>query len=266
MISLGRQAGREVVCLLTDMDQPLGAAVGNALEVSEALDTVRGHGPADFTELVLDACGKLLALSDLGIDEAEGRRRAEAAVADGSAEAVWRRWIEAQGGTADESALPVAPVVREVAAPASGVRARARRDRASATPPCTSARGGAPRTTSSTTRSASSAARSGATQVEAGDVLAVVHARTEAAADEAAREVLAAYELADERAGRAAGAARGRASAEQVSDTFGVRHHRTAAVRCGVPELPEVETVRRRLAPVLEGRALRPRSRSPTRA
>ncbi len=85
MISLGRQAGREVVCLLTDMDQPLGAAVGNALEVREALDTVRGHGPPDFTELVLDACGKLLALSDLGIDEAEGRRRAEAAVADGAA-------------------------------------------------------------------------------------------------------------------------------------------------------------------------------------
>ena len=85
------------------MDQPLGAAVGNALEVREALDTVRGHGPADFTELVLDACAKLLALSDLGIDEAEGRRRAEAAVADGSAEAAWRRWIEAQGGTADES-------------------------------------------------------------------------------------------------------------------------------------------------------------------
>ena len=69
---------------------------------------MRGHGPADFTELVLDACGKLLALSDLGIDEAEGRRRAEQAVADGSAEAVWRRWIEAQGGTADESALPTA--------------------------------------------------------------------------------------------------------------------------------------------------------------
>ena len=80
------------------MDQPLGAAVGNALEVREALDTVRGRGPADFTELVLDACARLLALSDLGIDEAEGRRRAEAAVADGCAEAMWHRWIEAQGG------------------------------------------------------------------------------------------------------------------------------------------------------------------------
>jgi thymidine phosphorylase len=120
MLSLGRQAGREVVCLLTDMDQPLGSAVGNAVEVQEALDTIRGHGPADFSELVLDACARLLALSDLGIDETEGRRRAEAAVADGTAEVAWRRWIEAQGGTADERRLPTAPIERDVPAPSAG--------------------------------------------------------------------------------------------------------------------------------------------------
>ena len=120
MLSLGEQAGREVVCLLTDMDQPLGAAVGNSLEVLEALETVRGNGPEDFTELVLDASARLLVLSDLGIDEAEGRRRAEAAVSDGSAETVWRRWIAAQGGDPDESVLPVAPVVLEVTAPRTG--------------------------------------------------------------------------------------------------------------------------------------------------
>jgi pyrimidine-nucleoside phosphorylase len=91
MQALGEHAGLEVVCLLTDMDQPLGAAVGNALEVREALATVRGEGPPDFTELVLDACARLLALSDLGIDPDEGRRRAEAAVADGSAETMWGR-------------------------------------------------------------------------------------------------------------------------------------------------------------------------------
>src|SRR5436309_12810067 len=91
MISLGQQAGREVVCVLTDMDQPLGAAVGNSLEVREALDTVRGQGPPDFTELVVDACARLLALSDLGVGLDEGRARAENAVRDGSAEAAYER-------------------------------------------------------------------------------------------------------------------------------------------------------------------------------
>ena len=62
MLELGRRAGKEVACLLTDMDQPLGAAVGNALEVHEAYDTLRGAGPPDFTELVLDACARLLAV------------------------------------------------------------------------------------------------------------------------------------------------------------------------------------------------------------
>src|SRR5712692_1369220 len=85
MLDLGRRAGLEVVCLLTDMDQPLGCAVGNALELREAVATIRGEGRPDFTELVLDACARLLALSDLGVEVAAGRRRAEAALADGSA-------------------------------------------------------------------------------------------------------------------------------------------------------------------------------------
>src|SRR6476619_2191264 len=84
MIELGDRAGRKVVCMLTDMDQPLGQAVGNALEIREAIDTIRGQGPADFQELVLASVAHLLALSDLGIDEFGGRKRAEDAVADGS--------------------------------------------------------------------------------------------------------------------------------------------------------------------------------------
>ena len=56
------------------MDQPLGAAVGNALEVREAVDTISAEGPPDFTELVLDASARLLALSDLGVDLEEGAR------------------------------------------------------------------------------------------------------------------------------------------------------------------------------------------------
>ena len=106
--------------LLGFMDQPLGTAVGNALEIAEARDTVRGEGPPDFTELVLDACARLLALSDLGVDIAEGRGRAEAAVADGSALAVYERWIRAQGGDPNPAVLPQAPFVLPVKAPRAG--------------------------------------------------------------------------------------------------------------------------------------------------
>jgi len=197
MLELGRRAGRETVCVLTDMDQPLGRAVGNALEVGEALDTVRGAGPPDFTELVLDACGHLLALSDLGIDEAEGRRRSEQAVADGSAAGVWERWITAQGGEPDEAALPAAPVVHRVTARSDGVVSRlgaiaiglaamhlgagrmAKDDEIdhAVGVVCRVKRGD---------------------RVAAGDVLAEVHARDETAAGITAEEVLAAYEIGDD--------------------------------------------------------------------
>jgi pyrimidine-nucleoside phosphorylase len=197
MLSLGEQAGREVVCLLTDMDQPLGAAVGNALEVQEARDTVRGHGPPDFTELVLDACSRLLALSDLGIDAAEGRRRAEAAVADGSADDAWRRWIEAQGGTADDDALPHAPIVRRLAAPAAGHVVSLS---AIAIGNAAVHLGAGRRTKEDSVDHAVGivcrAKRGDA--VEAGQPLAEVHARSAAAAETALREVLAAYVIGDE--------------------------------------------------------------------
>ena len=197
MLDLGRRAGREVVCLLTDMDQPLGAAVGNALEIREAVDTIAGNGPPDFTELVLDACARLLALSDLGVDLDEGRRRAEEAVADGSATAAYERWIRAQGGDPDLSVLPTAPLVREVLAPADGIvvwlgalaigiasleLGAGRRTKEDAIDPavgimCHAKRGDV---------------------VTAGSLLAEVHARDEESASEGVAAVLAAYEIGDE--------------------------------------------------------------------
>jgi pyrimidine-nucleoside phosphorylase len=120
MVELGREAGREVVCELTDMDQPLGRAVGNALEIREAIETLTGGGPPDLRELVVSAAGHLLALSDLTVEPDAGRRRAEEAIASGDAGRAYERWIAAQGGNPDVDALPTAPVVRDVPARAEG--------------------------------------------------------------------------------------------------------------------------------------------------
>jgi pyrimidine-nucleoside phosphorylase len=196
MLELGQRAGRKVVCLLTDMDQPLGQAVGNALEVREALATVRGQGPPDFTGLVLDACARLLSVSDLGIDAVEGRRRAETAVANGSAAAVWRRWIEAQGGDPDEAALEQAPIVREVVADRPGTVTRLGAVRVGN---AALHLGAGRRTKEDAIDHAVGVVcrRKRGDVVDAGEVLADVHARDEASADAAVREVAAAYELAD---------------------------------------------------------------------
>jgi pyrimidine-nucleoside phosphorylase len=197
MIAIGTHAGREVTCLLTDMDQPLGAAVGNALEVREARATVRGEGPPDVTELVLDASAKLLAYSDLEIDEREGRKRAETVVANGSADEMWRRWIEAQGGTADEEALPAAPIVRTVESPTGGFVASLG---AIAIGTAAVHLGAGRRTKEDVIDHAVGIvvhAKRG-DEVAAGQPLAEVHAATDDAAEAAVREVLLAYRIQEE--------------------------------------------------------------------
>ena len=193
MRGLGERAGLEVVCELTDMDQPLGAAVGNALEVREALATLRGDGPPDLTELVLQSAGHLLALSDLRVDHDEGRRRAEAAIADGSAVAAYERWIRAQGGDPDEAALPAAPVVLEAKARGAGYVTGLSAVRIG----LAALHLGAGRRTKEDEIDHAVGivcrAKRG-DRVEAGDVLAEVHAGDDVPVD----EVLAAYELGDE--------------------------------------------------------------------
>jgi pyrimidine-nucleoside phosphorylase len=197
MLALGRRAGRDVVCVLTDMDQPLGRAVGNALEVREAVATLRGEGPPDFVELVIDSAAHLLALSDLGLGHDDARRRAEAAVADGSALVAYERWIRAQGGDPRDDALPEARLIREVFAPRGGYVTRL-----AARPVGTAAlRLGAGRREKDEPVDHAVGVvclRKRGDAVERGQPLAEVHARDEHAALEAAEAVLAAYELADE--------------------------------------------------------------------
>ncbi len=196
MIELGRRAGRETMCVLTDMEQPLGRAVGNALEVREAADTVRGQGPDDFTELVLDSVAHLLALSDLGIDEQEGRRRAEQAVATGAAFEAYERWIRAQHGDPDLDVLPLAPVVRDVIASRAGAVASLGAIRVGL---AALHLGAGRRTKEDAVDHAVGVVclKKRGDAVREDEPLAQVHARDDASAGEAAAEVLAAYELAD---------------------------------------------------------------------
>jgi pyrimidine-nucleoside phosphorylase len=197
MRDLGRQAGREVVCILTDMDQPLGHAVGNALEIRETIETLRGEGPPDFSELVLAASAHLLALSDLQLDEEAARERAVAAVDDGSALAMYERWVEAQGGDPAEDALPQAPIVREVIAESDGfVRSIGAIDIGMA-----ALRLGAGRRTKDDEIDHSVGVRclkKRGDAVTARDPLAEVHAQDEGTAERAVAEVLAGYVIGPE--------------------------------------------------------------------
>jgi pyrimidine-nucleoside phosphorylase len=197
MLDLGGRAGREVVCLLTDMDQPVGHAVGNALEIREAAATVRGEGPADFVELVLAACSRLLAVSDLGIDEVEGRVRSAQAIADGSAFEAYERWIRGQGGDPDEDALPEAAVVRELPSGRDGYVSELG---AVAVGQVALHLGAGRQAKDDSIDHAVGVVclRKRGDRVASGEPLAEIHAADVAAADEAARELAAAYVIADE--------------------------------------------------------------------
>jgi pyrimidine-nucleoside phosphorylase len=124
MVDIGKLAGREVVALLSDMNQPLGYAVGNSLEVVEAIDTLKGGGPTDFREHCLHVSAHMLILGKRAKNLEEGRKMAEKAIADGSAFEKFRVLVEAQGGDVsyvdDVSKFPHAKYVEVVMAPRNG--------------------------------------------------------------------------------------------------------------------------------------------------
>jgi pyrimidine-nucleoside phosphorylase len=124
MIEIGHGVGRRVTALLADMNQPLGRAIGNSLEVCEAIETLRGEGPADLRGHCLALAAEMLLLGGLA-STPEGARTQLASLLDtGRALERFRRWVAAQGGDPgvvdDPARLPQAPVQMPVPAPRSG--------------------------------------------------------------------------------------------------------------------------------------------------
>ncbi len=124
MIDIGSQMGRKVTALLTDMDQPLGRTVGNALEVIEATDVLHGRGPADLTEVTVALTAEMLVLGGKAPDEASARALVEGAVRSGAGFRKWLEIVARQGGdpeaVKDVSRLPTARATHDVPSPAQG--------------------------------------------------------------------------------------------------------------------------------------------------
>ena len=201
MHGLGTRAGRRVVCEITRMDAPLGCAVGNALEVAEAFDVLRGTAPTDLTEVVRTSAVRLLALAEPGLSDSAAGARVEDAIASGRALEAARRWVAAQGGDAravDEpwTVMERAPLQHVIAAPRGGhvetvgalavglaaVRLGAGRSK--------------PGEAVDHAVGIVLAARPGDV-VEAGAPLATIHARDRASAEAAAADVAGAYRIGD---------------------------------------------------------------------
>jgi pyrimidine-nucleoside phosphorylase len=123
MVRLGHRAGRRMSAVISDMQQPLGCAVGNALEVAEAIDTLQGEGPEDFVEHCLVVAAEMLHLADVA-DGADARLLLLESIRTGAAVAKFREWVGAQGGDPavvdNRGLMPQARLMNEALAPQDG--------------------------------------------------------------------------------------------------------------------------------------------------
>ncbi len=200
MVEIGSLVGRKTTALVTDMDQPLGLAVGNALEVKEAIATLKGEGPADLTELCLALGGEMLVLAGVSSESGQAREHLSQVISSGAALEKFKEFVSAQGGDPrvadDPSLLPEAKYILPVLAEQSGfVQGIA----AEAVGRCAMVLGAGRATKDSPIDSAVGIvlAKKRGSQVKAGDVLAYVHANHPVRAAQAVSEVKSAYFVQD---------------------------------------------------------------------
>lgn len=201
MVDIGRDAGRKMVALLSDMNQPLGHAVGNALEVKEAIATLRGGGPDDFWAHCLEVAGHMVLLAGAADSLAAAQERVTAVRNSGAALEKFREMVVAQGGDGaqvdDPQTLPLAPVVRPLLAPQDGAVAAINTGVVGWA--CVRLGGGRMTKADKIDHAVGVVLRVKiGDQVAAGDTLGEVHAADEAAAQQAATTILEAITWSDE--------------------------------------------------------------------
>lgn len=201
MVELGKAAGKRVTALLSPMEEPLGEAVGNALEVAEAIEVLRGRGPDDVAELAASLAGEMLYLAGRAATPDAGKAAALETLRAGRVAEWLQRLIAAQGGDPrvvdDPGLLPRARVVRAVPAPAAGAVTRV--DALDVARVALELGAGRLRKGDPIDHGVGVVlkARTGA-RVAAGDVLAEVHAKDDRSAERAAASLLGAYALGPE--------------------------------------------------------------------
>lgn len=196
MESVGRHNGREVTALITNMDQPLGNAVGNALEVIEAAETLKGNGPPDFTELCYITASFMLLAGRKATSLAQAREMLEASVRSGAALKKFRKFIENQGGdpaVADNTdLLPKAKVIYPLFSPESAVITAINGETVGSA--ALTVKAGRMTKNDMIDHSAGFVLKAKAgDKVNKGDILAEIHASSEALAEAAAEQLLTAY-------------------------------------------------------------------------
>lgn len=205
LTEVGRMAGKRVIAVVTDMDEPLGNAVGNALEVKEALAALKGEYGGDLLELCLTLGSQVLTEGGIAPDEASARRMLQDTIASGRALERFAAFIRAQGGddrgVYDPSVLPAAPVQLECPAPGAGY---VRRIQAEGVGLVSMHLGGGRKTKDSPIDLSVGVvlAKKVGDYVQAGESLGVIHARSEADARAGAAMLADCFELAEEKTDR----------------------------------------------------------------
>lgn len=201
MTAIGRGAGKKTYAVISDMDQPLGYAVGNALEVKEAIDTLRGEGPEDFEELCMTLGAYMLMAGNLAVDEADAFQQLNKVIEDGSALDKLAEFVQAQGGDKravyDTTLLPKASVQQEIVSKQTGFVQHIQCDEIGI---CSLLLGGGRETKESVIDLSVGLVlhKKKGDYVKAGESLATIYANDEAKMQEAARRFLSAYTFSTE--------------------------------------------------------------------